>query len=233
MDNPSREELENLKETARWAGALAAVCQLVARLLREKLDAETAERLCAINASPDQGDFILGNKACADGLSTMQGFFVGNDKSLRLRQASDDFHDLFVGPHKLLAPPWSSVYLDEGGVLFGPTSLEVRRIYAARGYAIPEGAAEPADHAAYEWQFLANLQDKVMAAGETGDEGGSRGSMREAEDFFKGFIAPWMSAFCDRMVEGARTDFYRGLAEFAKGLLSLEAELFDKGEGGQ
>ncbi|WP_348236546.1 molecular chaperone TorD family protein, partial [Salmonella enterica] len=44
-----------------------------------------------------------------------------------------DFKALFVGPRKLLAVPFASVYLEEGVLVMGKGTLEIRDFMAALG----------------------------------------------------------------------------------------------------
>lgn len=58
-----------------------------------------------------------------------------------------DYHRLFVGPGKLAAPPWGSVYLDSESVLFGDSCVALQRWMRARGIELHEGESrEPVDH---------------------------------------------------------------------------------------
>ena len=205
------------------------VCALAAQMYRCRIEKEDAERLCAVTF--DEDDFMLDEQLCGNGLRMLQTWFEGDDLGRPLARASDDFHDLFIGPHKLVAPPWSSIYLDEGGILFGPTALKVREIFAVEGYRIPEGTAEPADHIAYELQFLSNLQVRGVEAWQSGDEEGACRAVARARDFTERFLCPWIEPFCERVSMGASTGFYRGLSDFTRGLVRLEQTTLLEVEG--
>ena len=45
-----------------------------------------------------------------------------------LAELRDEYTRLFVGPDKLVAPPWESVYRGEDAMLFQEVTLEVREI---------------------------------------------------------------------------------------------------------
>lgn len=52
-----------------------------------------------------------------------------------------------MGPGKLAAPPWGSVYLDSESVLFGDSCIALGRWMRARGIELHEGESrEPVDH---------------------------------------------------------------------------------------
>lgn len=205
-------------------GTYTAVCQLIASLYRNKLDRDIASRIVDICTDAPDDDPVLGNADCLTGLETMQSYCIELDAS-RLLQTSNDFHDLFIGPHNLLAPPWSSVYLDSGKLIFGPTALAVRELFLTQGFVIPEGNAEPSDHASYEWQFMADMGERVLIASQAGNTGDADRSAKVRAYFFTCFLNPWMGSFCNKVNAGAKTDFYRGLSQFTRGFCNLEAML--------
>lgn len=57
-----------------------------------------------------------------------------------------EYKKLFVGPHKLDAPPRSSVYLDKEAVIFGESTIELRSWLASIGIEPNLTQKEPEDH---------------------------------------------------------------------------------------
>ncbi|MCL2826853.1 MAG: molecular chaperone TorD family protein [Eggerthellaceae bacterium] len=204
------------------AETLSVLCQLAAGLFRHVLDGAAADRLAAIDLQDGEGDFVMEEEDCAAGMRLMQGFCAGPDRAASLLAASNDFHDLFVGPHKLLAAPWSSVYLDKGGMIFGPTALQVRDFFTQQGFEIPEGTREPSDHIAYEWQFVADMQKAAVEAWSGNDEAKARACIAVLDDFVARYLSPWAEEFLALVSDNAATDFYRGLSLFSHGLWQLE-----------
>lgn len=202
----------------------AAVCQLIANLYRNILDEDIASRIVGISIDAVADDPVLSNANCLTGLVTMQSYCIELDAN-RLLQASNDFHDLFIGPHDLLAPPWSSVYLDSGKMIFGPSALAVKDLFLTQGFIIPEGNAEPSDHVAYEWQFMADMAKRVVIALRAGNMTDVDCSARVRAEFFASFLKPWMGPFCKKVSNGAKTNFYRRLSQFTQGFCALEAML--------
>jgi len=225
MDQTQQRSEEAKGSLLYKAETLTVLCQLVAGLFRFALDEEATARLCSIDILGDDEDFVLTHEGCSKGIHSMQEYCKTTDLPALLLEASNDFHALLVGPHKLRAAPWSSVYMDKGGLLFGPTAQKVKGIFSQLGFAIPEGTAEPSDHIAYEWQFLADLQKKIVLAWSDDDEKTAHETIPVLGDFFDSCFSPWVIAFCDKVEKNATTDFYRGLAVFSAGLWSLEQDL--------
>lgn len=205
--------------------ALTAVCQLVATLYRFVLKEDMVQRLLDINAQSNEEDFILENKDCAEGLLAMQEYCRKPDLASLLLEASKDYHGLFVGPSRLLAPPWSSVYMDSRGTIFGPTARKVKSVFLEQGFVIPEGTTEPSDHVAYEWQFIADLQKRILLAWKNDEDNVVSATVSVLCDFFDSCFNPWIGEFCSKVTKNAKTDFYRGLSQFSVGLWVLEQDI--------
>jgi TorA maturation chaperone TorD len=61
-----------------------------------------------------------------------------------------DFNRLFVGPGKVAAPPYASIYLDSDHRLMGDATRRAAAIYDAIGLASPLPGSLPDDHLALE-----------------------------------------------------------------------------------
>ncbi|MDD6650907.1 MAG: Tat proofreading chaperone DmsD [Eggerthellales bacterium] len=58
-----------------------------------------------------------------------------------------EYRRLFVGPATKVAPPWGSVYTDKEQVIFGDTTIALRRWMKREGLALNRGdSEEPEDH---------------------------------------------------------------------------------------
>ena len=219
--------------------ALAAMCALVAQMYRKPVDKGLADYFHSVDLD-DPDDVFLRNGACRHGLELIQRHFGGGangqeggvvqdgNVAQTLHDASADFHRLFVGPMKLVAAPWSSVYLDLGS-LFGPTALAVERVFKENGFAIPEGNHEPFDHIGYELAFIEEMHKAAECARE--QETDPLPYLDRASAFVKTYVLPWMDAFLGKLSSGERTDCYRGLAELPRGLLEMEATVLGIGSG--
>ena len=56
------------------------------------------------------------------------------DDSAYLSDLQHEYMRLFIGPEKLIAPPWESVYRSKSGLLFQENTLTVRDIYRRNGF---------------------------------------------------------------------------------------------------
>lgn len=140
-----------------------------------------------------------------------------------------EYHRLFVGPGRLPAPPYESVYRD-GGTVMGPSTLEVIRQYRQAGYALDPRAGEPPDHVAAELAFMALLAGEEAVAWEEGDPARARRWQQRQRDFLQGHLALWAPELSGRVLEATEAPFYRGLAVSLREQVAIELERLTDGD---
>jgi len=137
-----------------------------------------------------------------------------------------DYNRLFVGPGKLLAPPYESFYASEamggeGGRLRTQEEFAVKVAYAANGYAMPEQFVDLPDHAAIELDFLALMARDEANAWDAGDVERALYLQREADAFAAQHPATWFATCADRVDAGARTPLYPAIMRIACVMLGV------------
>ena len=116
-----------------------------------------------------------------------------------------EYNRLFIGPSKLPAPAWGSVYLDPENVIFGIETLELREWMRASGVNMTLAEKEPED------QFGLML---MMAAFCTVSDNCSEAAVRK---LLEHHLLPWAYRFLDQFEEGAGTgSFYASLAQLTR-----------------
>lgn len=141
---------------------------------------------------------------------------------------SGDFAKLFVGPDKLLAPPWESVYRTHERVLFGKCTLDVRRAYRDAGY-IPEGYPHVADdHIALELGFMGLLAERSLAASRINASADFREGLRKQHDFLSEHLALWIDGFSGMVGAAPVCRFYKVLALTVNRLVRCDGEIIEK-----
>ena len=125
--------------------------------------------------------------------------------ALMARGASDtaenlahEYHRLFVGPAHKAAPPWGSVYTDRECVMFGESTLELRRWMREHGLVAPEGTRTPEDHIGLLLGLMAQLAQTMPA---------------ELDGFMAQHLLTWSHHFLTLMTQEAQHPFYQGLAQ--------------------
>jgi len=193
------------------------------RSLSEQQGRGECARLLAVCFYPPQPELwrqenVLGNltglltAACptaAEHARRMQvSVSCGSVEELRVEHAR-----LFVGPHRVIAPPYGSVYLEEGRRVMGDSTLHALRAYEEAGLHLDPDFKELPDHISVELEFVYYLTAKGAEAAAAGnaDESSRYDWAREA--FLDQHLRRWVPPFCARIAERTEHDFYRDLAQ--------------------
>lgn len=115
------------------------------------------------------------------------------------------YRRLFVGPGRLAAPPWGSVYTDHECVIFGESTLALRAWMRAHGIERTTDERTPEDHIGLMLAMLAFL---VQERPELVDE------------FAAEHLLTWAPHYLEQLEQAAEHPFYEGLARLTR--LSLE-----------
>lgn len=119
---------------------------------------------------------------------------------------------LFVGPYKLLAPPYGSVYLEGEGTLMGNSTIDVRNMYREAGLDVSEGHKDAPDHISAELEFMYFLIFKWVESVEKSELDGVKEHLNRQMGFLENHLGAWVSEFAERVEDNAETEFYKNLA---------------------
>ena len=120
-----------------------------------------------------------------------------------------DFTGLFVGPYKLLAPPYGSVYLEDNRVM-GESTLDIRNLYENEGLDVV--IKDAPDHIAMELEFVYFLISKQIEATRDDHPQALRSYLQKQSSFLNVHIGRWLPQLAENVQKHAQTDFYRNLA---------------------
>ncbi len=171
------------------------------------------------------GDAVMGwalpaSESTERGLNLLGDCLAAWDSST-LCELEADFNRLFIGPGRLLAPPWESVYRGVDRMLFDQHTLAVRQTYANFGLQVAHWGHEPDDHLGLEFLFLGHLCEQGHHAETVGDLEAAQ-VLHEARRHFLGdHMTRWIPACLDLVRRHARTAYYQGQARLAADCLAL------------
>ncbi|HZJ84238.1 MAG TPA: molecular chaperone TorD family protein [Syntrophomonadaceae bacterium] len=143
-------------------------------------------------------------------------------------ELKNDFNQLFVGPHHLMAPPWESVYLTEEKLTFDRITLNVREFYRRHGLEFTLINREPDDHFAVELEFMEQLINRQIQHIKRNQYEDAFFLIREQEAFLKLHLIKWTPLFTHSVLESAQTDYYQGLARLAHDFIEWDYEHLSK-----
>lgn len=176
--------------------------------------------LAACFYEPDKAMFIE-QQVCENlqSLSEFWSFDAANHagkmdmylKTLSQEQLSIDHAALFVGPFKLLAAPYGSVYAEDNRQVMGESTMDVLRFYEAAGLSLE--IKEPPDHIAIELEFMYYLCSREAVAVNDNKIEDARRFRRQQTDFYFNAMKPWTDKFCEAIRVGTGNGFYISLAD--------------------
>lgn len=151
------------------------------------------------------------------------------DQSGDLQSALDgDYNRLFVGPGKVLAPPWESVYATTDRLIFQEQTIQVRNWYRRFGLEAEKLYHEPDDHIGLELSFLAHLASLSLQALESQDEPEFLRLINAQRDFLKEHLLQWCFDWIRDVQEFAKLEFYTGIALLVKGTVNAARTTFEE-----
>ena len=126
-------------------------------------------------------------------------------ESMRAAMAQEEltlaFTPLFLGPFKVLALPYGSIYLEEKREVMGASTQEVNRIYQRAGLNLAETSKEAPDHIAVELEFMYYLIFRQCEALDMGDLIAAKGWVETQASFLERHLGVWVGMFAEQIQE--------------------------------
>ncbi|MDF1531279.1 MAG: molecular chaperone TorD family protein [ANME-2 cluster archaeon] len=196
----------------------------------------------------NENDFVIHEKARGDVYRFLSQCYRGPDHDLiekvnDLQKAADiidpgtgsifpsieklnelliDHSQLFVGPFKLQAPPYGSVYLEGERKVMGNSTLDAIRRYKAAGLDISDDHKESPDHITVELEFMYYLIHKELQVIKQADIEGTLDNLNVQVRFLQDHLGAWVPGFSDNIEQNTGTGFYKNLAGFTRAFIEKD-----------
>jgi TorA maturation chaperone TorD len=131
----------------------------------------------------------------------------------RLESIRVDYAKLFVGPFKLLAAPYGSVYLDRERQMMGDSTLDVKSRYREAGLDTAKNFKDAPDHISAELEFMYFLIFKEIEAFADSDTETAMGFIQKQKSFLEDHLMAWVPHFAENIIQNAKNPFYPNLAK--------------------
>ncbi len=141
---------------------------------------------------------------------------------------ASDYSRLFIVSGKSMAQPYESMYLSSQDRLFQEHTMQVRAVYARNGYKAKNFQQEPDDHIGLELSFLGKLVEDTLPTMRSGHFNKAKRLVREQKSFLDEHLGLWVRRFAQKVIDGAQTPFYSGLAKMLIGYVEIEKNLVDE-----
>ncbi len=120
-----------------------------------------------------------------------------------------DYNKLFVGPGRVFAPPFETVYRSSERTLMREITLSVRAAYADSGMQVDAKNVQPDDHAAYECAFVAFLLER-----------GAQGDAQALANFCREHLTRWVFDHTEAIRHTTSNEICLGFADLFEAALT-------------
>ncbi len=134
---------------------------------------------------------------------------------------------LFVGPERVPAPPYESVWTDTDPmsgrpVIHGPSTDSVEAAYAEQGVGIAEDYHDLPDHVATEAEFVCYLCEREAEAWRQGLPEDAKALRAAQQQFLTAHLGRFAGEFCDAVDRAAPGDCYGAFVGLLRAHLTIE-----------
>lgn len=129
-----------------------------------------------------------------------------------------DYNRLFVGPGKLLAPPYASAYLNGGGPLMQSDTIAARNFYLEAGIEVKEKNAVPDDALHLELEFSCYLLHEAAR------ENDAKRQLGRYRKFYLEHLGRWIGLHLKEAAARAQTGACRETADAMRQFFAAESQ---------
>ncbi|WP_245823784.1 TorD/DmsD family molecular chaperone [Sporomusa malonica] len=157
-------------------------------------------------------------------------YFIYNADYYLDDEVEYEYNRLFVGPAKLLAPPFESAYLNAMGLVMQNETLAVRNFYRKAGLEVGSKNVIPDDHLGLELEFICYLLSQAGQRLAEEDLAAANCYLILYRSFFEEHIRTWVYQHCQDVLTKGKVSICSGTALALTGFLqSEETELYKEG----
>lgn len=144
-----------------------------------------------------------------------------------LDKLKSEYTYLMIGPNKLPAPPWESVYLTEERTIFQESTLKVRRAYLEYQFLPANYPHEADDHLALELSFMAHLAKLTQEHFEEEAIAEVKKLLTDQKAFLEEHLLLWISDFAEQIQVSKTHHLYPQMATLTEQVLKIDAAVLD------
>jgi TorA maturation chaperone TorD len=221
---------EETSEAIESAQGRAGMYSFLANLFNQRPDLELVRRLREMG--PEGFDIATDREDISpdveQGLRELASYIDATQDRSEEEVEQDlavDWTRLFRGisPNYGPPPPYEGVYTEGVG---SPSDVlqGVMQEYHKYSVDVDEKAANRPDYIGIELDFLRYLNESEAGAWEKGKEERALDYQAAQREFLFKHLGRWVEKYCDRALDEAKTDFYRGFIRLTRGVLKEEVE---------
>ncbi len=205
--------------------------EFVYSFLKQVFNAEPSESFVSwINENKEVFDdfpFLNQQKLIKEGIGLISKYIKNNNVVSKeaYEKLHWDFTRLFIGPKTLLAPPWSSAYLNAEGLLFQEETMQVRKTFLKYCLISQKYPHEADDHIGLELDFMGRLNQITIDKFVNNEVEQLRELLIDQKSFLQEHLLKWIPQFTNNMAVNAKTNFYCGMGKLLYGFILIDVEI--------
>ncbi len=125
-----------------------------------------------------------------------------------IQQLRIEYARLFIGPFKVPAPPYSSLYFGEK-IVMGEATVWVKNFYRHAGLEFDSGLHDLPDHVAVETEFLYYLLYNEIVTIDQGFIDDAKAFWVRQKEFTEKHYHIWVPDFCDKVIQNTNFDYFK------------------------
>ena len=148
--------------------------------------------------------------------------------NLDIQDLKIEYSKLFIGPFELLAPPYGSVYIDQGHQVMGDSTIKVSKFLQKSGVLINKDFHEPHDHIGLEFEAMSILGEKLLQAVNEKNKKQITVLINKQNDFMQKFLLKTVNGFCEKVISNTIVDFFKLFGVSLQNFISDDARLLNE-----
>lgn len=188
-------------------------------ITQEEIDNMAAQDFSELRAGKEES-------LMAEGYDDMFRYLRKRNTGTR-QELAEDFTSCFLGTKSYQgkqAMPYESLFRDSSGLLMQGPRNEVYYTFNEARLTLKDKLDLPDDHLSFEFEFMAILCDRALAASQAGDQDAFEQNMKTQIKFFETHIGSWFDDFYSFAMAIVKTRFYRGVLKVTKAFLEEEPQ---------
>lgn len=145
-----------------------------------------------------------------------------------LEKLKSEYTYLLIGPNKLPAPPWESVYLTKERLIFQESTLKVRQKYLKYHFLPANYPHEADDHIAFELDFMGRLAKSTYESFDNSNVEDMKNLLSDQKAFLEEDLLVWIGDFANEIQKSRTHYFYPQIAALVHEFLKIDREILDE-----
>lgn len=153
---------------------------------------------------------------------------LNRDPEGTLEKIISEYTYLMIGPNKLPAPPWESVYLTKERLIFQESTFKVRQKFLKYHFLPANYPHEADDHIAFELDFMGRLAKSTMEYFDNANMLEVKNLLTDQKAFLAEHLLVWIGDFAELIQESRTHYIYPQIAVLVHEFVKIDKEIIDE-----